>query len=321
MSIIVLDLEWNQSNSDKKENRQPQVPVFEIIEIGAVKLNEKREIVERFSQLIRPQIYHTMHQITADIIHLQMQELEAGRPFPEVMEEFLKWCGRDYIFATWGPLDLLELQRNMEYYHMKPLGEGPLKFYDVQKLFSLEVMKDKTRKTLEFAIDYFEIEKDIPFHRAFSDAYYTARILERIDNPEIYRLVSFDTFHLPKSRKKEIKIVFPGYAKYISREFEEKKAVMEDREVASTKCYLCRRNLKKKMRWYTPNGKHYYSVAFCDIHGYLKYKVRVKKSEEGKYYAIKTSKFTTEEKVEKLQQLRQNDKELKKQKKRLSNQD
>ena len=65
MSIIVLDLEWNQSNSDKKENRQPQVPVFEIIEIGAVKLNEKREIVERFSQLIRPQIYHTMHQISS----------------------------------------------------------------------------------------------------------------------------------------------------------------------------------------------------------------------------------------------------------------
>ncbi|MGN0305921.1 MAG: exonuclease domain-containing protein [Lachnospiraceae bacterium] len=321
MTIIVLDLEWNQSNADKKDDRQPQVPIFEIIEIGAVKLNEKREIIDRFSQLIRPQIYHTMHRITADIIHLQMQELKAGRPFIQVMEEFLRWCGKDYIFATWGPLDLLELQRNMNYYGMRPLGKGPLKFYDVQKLFSLEVLKDKTRKTLEFAIDYFQIEKEVPFHRAFSDAYYTAKVLERMDNPQIYQMVSFDTFHLPQNRREEIKMVFPDYAKYISREFEEKKAVMGDREVASTKCYLCHKNLKKKMRWYTPNGKHYYSVAFCDVHGYLKYKVRVKKSEQGKYYAVKTSKFTTKEKVQKLQQLRQKDKELRMKKKMLSNQD
>ena len=97
---------------------------------------------------------------------------------------------------------------------------------------------------------------------------------------------------------------------------------MEEREIASTKCYLCHKNLKKKIRWYTPNGKHYYSVAYCDTHGYIKYKVRVKKSEEEKYYAVKTSKFTTEEKIKKLQELRAKDKELKKKKKKmLSNQE
>lgn len=322
MEIIVLDLEWNQSNADHKNNRKPDIPIFEIIEIGAVKLNEAREIIDRFSQLIRPQIYHTMHRITADIINLEMDELRDGREFPDVMKEFLEWCGEDYIFATWGPLDLLELQRNMNYYRMEPLGKGPLKFYDVQKLFSLEVMKDKTRKNLEFAIDYFRIEKEIPFHRAFSDAYYTAKVLEKMEWERISALVSFDTFHLPRNKKEEIKIIFPGYAKYISRSFEEKKEVMEDREITSTKCYLCRKNVKKKMRWYTPNGKHYYSVAYCEEHGYIKYKVRVKKSEEEKYYAIKTSKFTTGEKVEKLRELRAKDREIKKNKKKmLSNQE
>lgn len=320
MNIIVLDLEWNQSHGDHKDYRKPGVPIFEIIEIGAVKLNEDREIIDRFSELIRPQIYHTMHHITADIIHLQMSELKKGRSFTEVMEDFLAWCGKDYLFATWGPLDLLELQRNMKYYGMEPLGKGPLSYYDVQKLFSLEIMKDKTRKTLEFAIDYFQIEKDVPFHRAFSDAYYTARVLKKMDNPELYRMVSFDTFHLPESRKEEIKIVFPGYAKHISRGFEEKKQVMADREVSSTKCYLCHRNLKKKIRWHTPNGKNYYSAAFCEVHGYIKYKVRVKKSEEGKYYAVKTSKFTTREKFLKLKELYEKDKELKKKKKKLPNQ-
>ena len=315
MNIIVLDLEWNQNSGGKKE-RIINKPIFEIIEIGAVKLNENYEIVDKFSQLIKPQIYRTMHKITADLIHLQMNELNKGKSFPEVMDEFMEWCGEDYMFATWGPLDLLELQRNISYYQLIPLSDEPIKFYDVQKLFSLEAIKEKTRKTLEFAIDYFQIEKDIPFHRAFSDAYYTAKVFQKIVNPEILKYVSFDTYHIPKTRKEEIKAIFPGYYKYISRGFETKSEIMSDREISSTKCYLCHKNLKKILRWYTPNGKNYYSISNCDVHGFIKYKVRLKKSEFGMYYAIKTSKFITEEKMKKLQEEWNKEKEVKKMKAR-----
>ena len=310
MNIIVLDLEWNQNSLGKKD-RDSDKPVFEIIEIGAVKLNENYEITDKFSQLIKPQIYHTMHRITEDLIHIEMKELNKGKDFPIVMKEFMEWCGKDYIFATWGPLDLLELQRNNKYYNLEPLSDRPIKYYDVQKLFSLGIMKDKIRKTLEFAIDYFEIEKDIPFHRAYSDAYYTAKVFQKIANPDILQFVSFDTFHIPKDKKEEIKIVFPGYYKYISRGFHSKSEVMKDREVASTKCYLCHKNLKKKMRWHSSNNKNYYSISYCDVHGYIKYKCRVKKAENGKYYAVKTSKFITEEKMKKLQEEWSRDKEMK----------
>lgn len=315
MNIIVMDLEWNQNALGKKE-READKPVFEIIEIGAVKLNEDYEITDKFSQLIRPQIYHTMHKITADLIHLQMNELKKGKDFSTVMKNFLEWCGEDYIFATWGPLDLLELQRNMKYYELEPLSDNPIKFYDVQKLFSLGIMKDKTRKTLEFAIDYFNIKKEIPFHRAYSDAYYTAKVFKKIANPELLQFISFDTFNIPKTRKEEIKILLPGYFKYISHGFELKSDVMEDKEVASTKCYLCHKNLRKKIKWYSPNSKNYYSISYCDIHGYIKYKVRIKKTEDGKYYAVKTSKFITEEKMKKLQEEWNKDKQLKKMKKK-----
>ncbi len=314
MNTIVLDLEWNQSKGSVKKGKKQKLPIFEIIEIGAVKLDEAKNITGEFSRLIRPQIYHTLHQITADMIHLEMKELKKESFFPQVMEDFLNWCGEEYIFATWGPLDLLELQRNMEYYKIEPFSHGPLPFIDIQKLFSIGILMDKERKSLEFATDYFQIKKDVPFHRAYSDAYYAASVLQRINNPEIMKLVSYDTFHLPRSRKEEVQVIFPGYAKMISREFDEKKEVMADREVAATKCYLCRKNLKKTIRWYTPNGKHYYSIAYCGDHGYIKYKVRIKKSENDKYYAVKTSKFTTEEKLKKMKELRQKDRELKRRK-------
>ena len=50
MDYIVLDLEWNQSPNGKgTENKA--VP-FEIVEIGAIKLNADFEIVSEFSEII-----------------------------------------------------------------------------------------------------------------------------------------------------------------------------------------------------------------------------------------------------------------------------
>ncbi len=290
MDYIVFDLEWNQSNTGQEVKEIP----FEIIEIGAVKLDEKFQIKSKFHRLIRPQIYQELHYITKSLIHIKMEELENKKFFPEIAEEFLNWCGEDYIFCTWGPIDLMELQKNMRFYGMHPLSDRPIKFYDVQKLFSIGFEDKKTRRALEHAVDALGIEKDIPFHRAFSDAYYTAKVLSRIEEP-VFRNFSFDVFVTPKTKKEEIKAVFDNYMKYISREFHDKTEALSDREVMSIKCYLCRKNVKRKIGWFSINGKHYYGAGYCDIHGYIKAKIRMRKSENKKVYVVKTLKFISEE--------------------------
>lgn len=300
MNYIVLDLEWNQSKNDTEE-----VPAlaFEIIEIGAVMLNDAYVMIHEFSRLVKPEVYHEMNQVTSRLVHLQMQELQRGAPFAEVAEDFLKWCGQgEYMFCTWGSMDLTELQRNMHFYNMTPLSDSPIPFLDVQKLFSLAYEDGKSRRGLEYAVDMLGIEKDIPFHRAFSDAYYTAKLLKNIAerHGEVLQYVSFDVFHLPGSRKQEIRVQFGSYAKYISREFETKEEALADGEVVSSKCYLCHRNLKKKVKWFTPNGRHYYCLAYCEKHGFLKAKIRVRKSEGGKIYIVKTTKLISQEDAAKL---------------------
>lgn len=250
-------------------------------------------MISEFSELVKPEVYHEMHRITRKLIHLQMEQLEQGRSFMEVMEQFREWCGEDYIFCTWGPLDLAELQRNIRYYGMEPLADGPIKFLDVQKLFSIAYEDRKSRRSLEYAIDYLNIEKDIPFHRAFSDAYYTAKVLALMDE-KVLENYSFDVFHLPKNKETEIHVVFDTYAKYISRAFPDKAQALEDKTVTETKCYLCHRPLRRKIRWFSPNGKHYYCVSYCDRHGYMKSKIRIRKAENGDVYVVKTQKFITE---------------------------
>lgn len=295
MNYIVMDLEWNQS-SDGSEEVCKVLP-FEIIEIGAIKLNSERKMVGEFSELIKPQVYHEMHHITGKLIHLEMDELEKGQPFVDIEEKFRQWCGEDYLFCTWGPLDLVELQRNIRYYGLEPLGDGPIAYLDVQKLFSIAYEDRKSRRTLEYAIDFLHIEKDIPFHRAFSDAYYTAKVLARMEE-SVLANVSFDVFHLPRTREEEVHIVFDTYAKYISRSFADKTEAMQDKTVIATKCYLCHRNLRKKIRWFSPNGKHYYSVSCCDKHGLMKAKIRIRKTEDDRVYVVKTEKFITPEEVQ-----------------------
>lgn len=310
MNYIVLDLEWNQSNQTAEE-ADGQL-LFEIIEIGAIKLSEERNMVGEFSELIRPQVFHKMHHITSKLIHLQMKELETGRPFPEVAEKFLDWCGDDVMFCSWGPLDLTELQKNMKYYQMPPLSEKPIAFFDVQKLFSIAFEDSKSRRSLEYAVDFLKLEKDIPFHRAFSDAYYTARVFARIRDEKVLRSVSFDTYHAPLTKNDEVFIVFDSYAKYISREFDNKTQLFSDKEAAAVRCYLCNRNLRKKLAWFSPNGKNYYCAAYCDKHGYMKAKLRIRRDCNDKLYAVKTMKYIDKENFEALQERYAKVKETKK---------
>ena len=230
MNYIVLDLEWNQSNTGLEEEVE-RLP-FEIIEIGAIKLNDTCVMLGEFNELIKPMVYKEMHHITSNLIHMQMQELERGEAFPVVAERFVSWCGEeDYIFCTWGCLDLTELQRNMRFYDMPKLSEGPIAYLDVQKLFSIAYEDRKQRRTLEYAIDFLGLEKDIPFHRAFSDAYYTTKVLMILkeEHPEVFGNVSYDVFYPPVNRQSEIKVQFDTYMKYISREFADKTEAFADR--------------------------------------------------------------------------------------------
>jgi inhibitor of KinA sporulation pathway (predicted exonuclease) len=298
MNYIVLDLEWNQGNA-AKETQDPVMP-FEVVEIGAVKLSEERKHLDDYSRLVKPSCYHTMHFITGKLIHIRLEDLQNEQTFPEVIGDFLHWCGQDPVFCSWGPLDLTELQRNMRWHGLPPLSDGPLPFFDVQKLFSIAREDRKIRRSLENAVDMMELEKPIPFHRAHDDAFYTAEIFAALP-ASVLDNCSYDYFSIPADRESEIHRQFDTYAKYISRGFPERQDALRDKEVMSTRCYLCGKELKKKIRWFTTNGKHYYSVSACPEHGSMKAKIRIRRSEDGLTYVVKTEKFITDAEVDALE--------------------
>lgn len=70
---------------------------------------------------------------------------------------------------------------------------------------------------------------------------------------------------------------------------------MRDRKVASTRCYICGKPARKKIRWFTGNSKNYYCLACCEEHGWLKGKIRIKKAEDNQFFCVKTLKLVSEE--------------------------
>lgn len=298
MNYIVLDLEWNQC-PDGKENENPQLP-FEIIEIGAHKINACCEILDSFHAMIKPVVYEQMNIHTQEIIGISSEELKQGVSFRAAASSFLAWCGEDYSFATWGAMDLTELQRNMKYFQVENPFPRPLLYYDIQKLYSLCQGNPSVRKSLETAAEELSIPKDISFHRADADTFYTVKVMQSIDMAILKKYVSVDYFYTPKSKQEELHLHFDTYYKYVSREFNSKEEAMSDKTVAATRCYICQKPIKKKIRWFSCNNRIYYSLMYCPVHGWVKGKIRMKKNEDGKFFAVKTIKLTDENGAEKI---------------------
>lgn len=293
MEYVVVDFEWNQSPYGKNTSNK-HLP-FEIIEIGAVKLNEKGEEIDRFEEVIKPKVYKRMHHVTKSLTGITEKDLSQGKAFPKILVEFMLWCGDDFVFCTWGNLDLLELQRNMKFYHLEDLLVGPIKYYNVQKLFRIFYDEENSAASLEYAVDFLKIKRNGNFHRAINDAEYTAEIFALMDKKEAEKWYTVDYYRNPRTRKEELKLVYETYFKYVSKEFDSKEAAMADREVRTTRCYQCGRSALKRIRWFSGKNRCYYCLAECAEHGYIRGKIRLKKTDEDKVYVVKTLRRIDEE--------------------------
>ena len=296
MNYIVFDLEWNQSPAGK-EGTVEHFP-FEIIEIGAVKLDENLQQVGEFHQLIAPQVYRQLHYKILEVTHYTMPELRRnGLSFCQAAKAFLDWCGADARFVTWGSMDLTEFQRNMTYFGMEIPFPMPLLYYDLQKLYSLCYADGKIKLSLDQAVADRQIPVDDtrPFHHALEDSYYTGQVMAHMDFERVKCYVSMDYYRVPQKEGEEVYLKFPGYAKFVSREYAVKEEAFQDKLVTDMICKECGRMLRKKIRWFPVNQKLSMCLAVCPVHGPVRGKIRVKRAEDGNIFVVRTSKITDEE--------------------------
>ena len=178
MNYIVLDLEWNQPRYYGETVREPVYLTGEIVQIGAVKLNRRCKIKKELDLLVRPQYYRRMHRKVARITGLQNEDVKKGISFPEAFQKLKKFCGKDFVFVTWGPDDVPMLRDNLR---LHGLDEDWIPdTYDLQVFYSHQIEGQKKQVALDVAIERLG-EKPFQAHDALCDARSTGLICRHLD--------------------------------------------------------------------------------------------------------------------------------------------
>ena len=178
MTPIVIDLEWNQPLKGAK--REPGLK-GEIIQLGAAKIDPDGNIIDTFSATIKPKYYKWINKDIEALTELSTDNLNAGTPFPEAISKFKDWCGKDYVFISWGPDDFYMLGNNLWVHEMDTswLPET----YDAQLMFA-DMEKDEDRQyPLNYALWYYE-EKPHGMHNALADVVSTTLVMKHFDIAE-----------------------------------------------------------------------------------------------------------------------------------------
>jgi inhibitor of KinA sporulation pathway (predicted exonuclease) len=106
MNYIILDLEATCDDKTQIQN--------EIIEIGAVKLNENLKIIGEFQIFIKPIINPVLTDFCKDLTKIQQSDIDGAVGFKEALQKFLDFCETDYYLTSWGFYDKNQFTKDCE---------------------------------------------------------------------------------------------------------------------------------------------------------------------------------------------------------------
>lgn len=172
MHYIVVDIEATCDQNNPLWDRANMEP----IEIGAVAVNEKLEIIGEFSTFIRPVKFPKLSNFCKELTSIKQEQVDIAPIYKDAYKDFEKWAFgfENPIFCSWGGYDAREMKRNCEKDKVK---------FNFKTCLNLKNLFSKTQSLnrelgLKKALSYSGlIFEGIP-HRGIDDAKNTARLLK-----------------------------------------------------------------------------------------------------------------------------------------------
>ena len=233
MNYIIFDLEFNQG-FDKKLNKtvSDEKCPFEILQIGAVKLDADLNIIDTFNTFVKPNIYKEIHPFIKKMTNIIHEDVKDAPNFPQAFNNFKEFMNNDKnILCVWGNGDLKELYRNIKYYNLSTENLSNT-YINVQHHASI-YFNNPTGKSigLQNAITLLQLNQDKSYHNALNDAYYTSLVFKNIFNDKIetkkYTFDNDSKKNPPTKRKVNYDNIFSEFKKILNRDLnkEEKKII------------------------------------------------------------------------------------------------
>lgn len=263
MYYITLDLEWNQAYAQKALAVQRQLSLRlrgEVIQIGAVKLDKNMNICGSYQIIVKPKYFKKLHRHVSALTGITQEQMDMGTPLTEAAERFRRWCGKDFVFLTWGPDDIPMLKENFNAHDIPTdwLGE----VYDLQVIFNRQTDGASKQRSLEYAMEYFELPQNLPAHDALNDAYFTALVAKKLNVPE--GIKSYNTAKGDDLYECVIGDADAGEDGYVTIS-----ELLSDDVVTHPVCPICKGALREKSKPLHSKGQKYTYLYNCQKDGDL----------------------------------------------------
>ena len=155
--------------------------INEIIEIGAVKLDNNLKETESFSSMIKPVFSKKLNTYVKSLTKINDKELNNAENFENIINNFINWCNPDEetVFLTWSDTDLHVLFENYKEILNLEKVEFINKYTDLQKYIQQFVKTENNNQiSLKSAAEIYGINTDgFSLHRAEDDSRVCAKLL------------------------------------------------------------------------------------------------------------------------------------------------
>lgn len=185
---VIVDLEMCKVPNGLK--RQKYGNACELIEIGAVLLDDTYEIRDRFKTYVSPQ-YGEIDSYIQKLTGITKADT-ANAPSAEIaLKLFVNWLPEDAILVSWSDNDEKQIRKETE---LKNIAIPDLKKYldnweDCQKTFG-EKMNSPKKYRLSEALIIADIDYDENIHDGLVDAENTAMLFAKMKREPKLKLIS-----------------------------------------------------------------------------------------------------------------------------------
>ena len=249
MNYILLDLEWNSAYSKRHSKF-----VNEIVQIGAVKLNERLEFMDDITIMVHSQLTKRLSNRFKQLTNITNDDMLAGLYLPQAIERYNRWAGSDTVTMTWSTSDLYAIFENCNSF-----ADG--KTFAIEKYVDLQgFVQDFLHRaghefsgqiSLKTAAEMLTLDtQGIEFHTARDDSMLSAEILR----------ATFDAVRLSAVTKDAAKPDFFNRLLFKPYFITSINDAAVDKETLRFRCKKCGTYAKRKTNWTYKN--RWFSATF-----------------------------------------------------------
>ena len=161
----------------------------EIIQIGAVMLNDKHHIIDEFSAYAKPEFGH-LDKFIKELTGITEEDLNSAKSLRIVLQQFMEWIGdRKARVISWSDNDYQQLKYEMRVKKIKNHKIQDLfdDWVDFQKSFD-KMLHLNRQYGLEDAMKIGRVQPLGRQHNGLCDAYNTARLYAKVYKQPAFRL-------------------------------------------------------------------------------------------------------------------------------------